>query len=94
MLKHIPTQLKTGSPHAEIAALAYEYWEKSGRQPGHAHEHWLKAEASLRASARLPDSRAALTPAPGKTIVAPAAVSQQPLGRISNGSARRQLASH
>jgi hypothetical protein len=94
MIKHIPTQSKTGPPHAEIAALAYEYWEKSGRQPGHAQEHWLKAEAKLRASARLPDSRATLMPAPGKAIVAPVAVPQQLLGRIGNGSARRQLASH
>jgi hypothetical protein len=94
MIKHIPTQSKTGPPHAEIAALAYEYWEKSGRQPGHAQEHWLKAEAKLRATARLPDSRAALTPPAKKAILAPAAVPQQSLGRMGNGSARRQLASH
>jgi hypothetical protein len=80
MLKEVKTQLKIGPTHDQIAALAYEYWEKSSRQPGHAEEHWLKAEAKLRAASRLPDSRGTLT------------VSNSNLGRGGNGSRRRELA--
>ncbi|WP_333655900.1 DUF2934 domain-containing protein [Dissulfurispira sp.] len=30
--------------HDEIAKVAYELYEKSGRMPGHDLEHWLEAE--------------------------------------------------
>ena len=36
-----------GPSHEEIAALAYELWEKGGRQPGSELENWLKAEKQL-----------------------------------------------
>lgn len=32
------------SVHDEIAKVAYELYEKSGRIPGHDLEHWLEAE--------------------------------------------------
>lgn len=34
---------------AEIAQLAYSYWEARGYQGGSAHEDWLRAEGELRA---------------------------------------------
>jgi len=36
---------------AEIAQLAYSYWEARSRQGGSAHEDWLRAESELRAKA-------------------------------------------
>jgi hypothetical protein len=40
---------RKGAPsHAEIAALAYSYWEARGRQGGSAAEDWLRAERELR----------------------------------------------
>jgi hypothetical protein len=35
--------------HAEIAKLAYTYWEARGRQHGLAIEDWLRAERELHA---------------------------------------------
>ena len=37
--------------HARIEALAYRLWEESGRENGHAEEHWYRAEALLRSGA-------------------------------------------
>jgi hypothetical protein len=34
--------------HAEIAALAYSYWEARGGQGGSPAEDWLRAERELR----------------------------------------------
>jgi len=44
-----PAQLRPqGRPtHAEIARLAYSYWEARGRKHGHAVEDWLRAERDL-----------------------------------------------
>ena len=39
-------------PHAEIARLAYLYWEARGRQHGSALEDWLRAERELYARRR------------------------------------------
>lgn len=33
--------------HEEIAARAYEIWEKRGRPEGEAIAHWLEAESQL-----------------------------------------------
>ncbi|HTS60508.1 MAG TPA: DUF2934 domain-containing protein [Candidatus Acidoferrales bacterium] len=38
--------------HAEIARLAYAFWEARGRQGGSALEDWLRAEKQLIAKAR------------------------------------------
>ena len=38
-----------GPSHAEIADLAYSYWEARGYQGGSAAEDWLRAEQELRA---------------------------------------------
>lgn len=35
---------------AQIASLAYRYFEESGRVHGHDLEHWLRAEKELRAA--------------------------------------------
>lgn len=37
----------TAPSHAEIARLAYSYFEQRGYQPGSAHEDWLHAERTL-----------------------------------------------
>ena len=92
MAKEMQTQFKIGPAHDQIAALAYEFWEKNGRQPGHAEEHWLKAEMALRASARLPDSRAALMTTVKQPIAEPATTRGSHLHRESSGPARRQFA--
>jgi len=34
--------------HAEIAALAYSYWEARGRKDGSPSEDWFRAERELR----------------------------------------------
>jgi hypothetical protein len=33
--------------HADIASLAYSYWEARGRQGGSALEDWLRAERDI-----------------------------------------------
>jgi hypothetical protein len=33
--------------HAEIAALAYSYWEKRGHHHGSHHDDWARAEKEL-----------------------------------------------
>ena len=33
--------------HAEIAELAYKFWEAEGRPTGRDMAHWLRAEAEL-----------------------------------------------
>ena len=44
--------------HAEIARLAYSYWEARGRKGGSALEDWLRAEMELSAKGmRLPIGR-------------------------------------
>jgi hypothetical protein len=35
------------STHEEIAARAYEFYEKRGAEPGHELDDWLLAEAKL-----------------------------------------------
>jgi hypothetical protein len=44
-----PRQVRPQSPptHAEIARLAYSYWEARGRKHGSALEDWLRAEREL-----------------------------------------------
>lgn len=37
-----------GPSHDQIAAFAYDLFERSGRQHGRAIEHWLEAESKLR----------------------------------------------
>ena len=34
----------------QVAALAYQYFVEGGYQHGHALEHWLRAEATVRGS--------------------------------------------
>jgi len=36
--------------HARIANLAYELYERGGRQEGHALHNWLQAEREIRGS--------------------------------------------
>ena len=38
--------------HADIALLAYTYWEQRGYQDGSPEADWLRAEQELRASGR------------------------------------------
>ena len=38
-----------GPSHEEIASHAYGLFEASGYEHGHAEDHWLRAEAELRA---------------------------------------------
>ncbi len=37
-----------GPSHDQIAAFAYDLFERSGRQHGRAVDHWLEAESKLR----------------------------------------------
>jgi len=37
-------------PTADVAALAYELWQKSGCAPGRDQEFWFQAERELRAA--------------------------------------------
>jgi hypothetical protein len=37
-----------GPSHQDIAARAYELYVERGRESGHAHEDWLRAERELR----------------------------------------------
>jgi len=51
MQKTIPTE----NPSLEaIAYCAYMIWEKEGRPAGRDREHWLEAEAQLRAAGKRP----------------------------------------
>ena len=43
-------------PHADIAALAYAYWQKRGARPGTAEDDWFAAEAELRRRAQDPSA--------------------------------------
>ncbi len=36
----------------KIRLRAYELWLRSGRPDGHAHEHWLEAEAEIEGKKR------------------------------------------
>jgi len=38
--------------HEEIAALAYQLWEKSGREAGRDQEYWFEAENQLNAASQ------------------------------------------
>ena len=53
------TELRTEAPNhtpesAEVARLAYSYWESRGRQGGSAQEDWLRAEHELRTLRTVP----------------------------------------
>ena len=55
-----------------IRSRAYEYWQAEGELPGRALDHWLKAEAEVRAvaaPAKTPARAQATSPAktPAKT---------------------------
>ena len=39
---------RTGDSTAEVAGLAYSYYEARGREDGHDVEDWLKAEQELK----------------------------------------------
>ena len=44
-----PIRLPARLTHAEIARLAYSYWEARGYNGGSPGEDWLRAEQELRA---------------------------------------------
>jgi hypothetical protein len=54
-------QARAVPTHAEIAALAYSFWEAGGRLDGNALEHWLRAERELW-RATVNSERSRLTP--------------------------------
>ena len=44
------TEASAGSPNgiqARIAALAYQFYEQRGREPGHELEDWIQAEKRI-----------------------------------------------
>ena len=45
------TKTADKSNHEEIAEVAYQFWDKAGRQEGHDLEYWLKAEKQFPSSA-------------------------------------------
>jgi hypothetical protein len=63
--------------HAEIARLAYSYWEARGRQGGSAVEDWFRAERELQAAIAAGGARSieANKSAPG---VAPRSIEYSP----------------
>ena len=40
----VPVGMVAVNAHAEIAKIAYGYWESRGYQPGGAEQDWLRAE--------------------------------------------------
>ncbi len=68
----------------EVARIAYSLWEQEGRPSGRDQEHWLKAEAQLRAVAaeagkkQAPATAAAkvTAPVPPVKVAAPALASK------------------
>jgi len=57
--------IASGPSEQEIAVQAYLVWEAAGRPHGRAVEHWLKAEAQLRAAWRQRGNRYGLVLKPG-----------------------------
>jgi len=51
-LKKGASPQSAGPTQEEIAARAYEIYEREGRQPGHDLENWLRAEAELTGGTR------------------------------------------
>ena len=43
-----PSQLADSAEHAEIAEVAYLFWEERGRPSGTAEADWLEAEQMVR----------------------------------------------
>lgn len=81
-------EFKPGYPSSEeIAATAYGIWEQEGRPEGRDLQHWLQAEAQLRA-VRQPEAPSVIRPPARKPLVAVKsaldAAGQNPKGRTGN----------
>lgn len=83
-----PNTLSAEFPDAEIAALAYSYFEADGRTNGHDLEHWLRAERQL-ASTRKPKPDAEKTRIPGQADPGEHR-SVRPAGRTTRGPGGRR----
>lgn len=74
MARHITDESSTPT-HEQIAARAYEIFIERGRPQGRDLDHWLEAEAQLRASAQA-NGGARISATQGDTRSQPAARAQ------------------
>jgi hypothetical protein len=63
--------------HEEIAARAYEIWEREGRPANKAKEHWLRAEQELCGDGGAPASRASEPSTSGSSTSGSAGTSEE-----------------
>ena len=89
-----PQATTTRPTHEQIAALAYQFWEKGGHRPGHDLEYWLRAEKQL-SSPSQPKPVTSVTSAPGQpSSIEPRQSSTLGAPRPTNGPARTHRVHH
>ena len=71
----------TPDHHGEIAKRAYTIWEIEGRPSGRDLDHWLRAEAEVRAERPEAAANAAIETERLEITVAPSARPQRPAAR-------------
>ncbi len=81
-----PPRLETKPQREQVAALAYNLWEKGGRQPGHDQEYWFEAEKQLNAS-----SPAAPPETAAKSSGQTRSTASNHVHRASNGRSRSEV---